>query len=69
MKPYRICCLDIDGRVSLAFDLVCRDDLAALTEGESVCEGSAVEVWDGRRLVARIKADNAPLTAQDHECL
>jgi len=58
MKQYRICCLDFDGDISLAFDLACHDDPAARTEGESVCEdGGVVEVWDGSRLVARVRSE------------
>ncbi|MFO1247496.1 MAG: hypothetical protein U1E93_04565 [Alphaproteobacteria bacterium] len=69
MKRYRICSLYLEGQVNFAVELTCRDDLHALSEGESVSAQHAVEIWDGARLVARVKAGNAALTAQDHHSL
>jgi hypothetical protein len=65
MRNYRICSLDVQGHIFDAFELVCRDDLDALAEGERLSDKSAVEVWEGCRLVARVKPGNASLTAQD----
>lgn len=69
MKRYRICSLDTDGQITLVFEMACRDDLDALAEGESIAARNRVEVWDGRRLVARVKPGNAPLDAHDRQCL
>lgn len=69
MRNYRICSLDDVGRIFHAFELSCRDDLNALAEGERISEESAVEVWDGARLVARVKQGNAALNAQDSHSL
>lgn len=66
MKRYRINCLDSHGHITLAQEVACRDDLDALAEAERLCEHNDVEVWDQSRLVARVKAGNAPLNAQDH---
>ena len=41
------------------------DRRPALAEGERLSDKSAVEVWDGSRLVARVKPGNAALNAQD----
>ena len=69
MKRYRICSLDLEGHIRFAVELACRDDLHALSEGESVSAQHAVEIWDGARLVARVKAGNAALDAQDQYSL
>lgn len=69
MKRYRICSLDLEGQVNFAVELACRDDLHALSEGEAICARNAVEIWDGARLVARVKAGNAALTTHDHYSL
>jgi len=47
----------------------CRDDLDALDEGVRRAGKSAVEVWHGARLVARVKLGNAPLNARDSRSL
>lgn len=65
MKRYRICCLDSQGHISLAYEALCADDLDALDDAEQHCATGDVEVWDGNRLVARVVAKTAPLTAQD----
>ncbi len=65
MHRYRICSLDVQGQIFDAFELACRDDLDALAEGERLSDKSAVEVWDGSRLVARVKPGNAALNTQD----
>lgn len=66
---YRVCILDAEGRIVLSRAADCTDDLAALAEAEGESSGQAVEVWDGKRLVARVKADNAPLSAADRTSL
>lgn len=69
MRTYRIHSLDIAGRITFARDIACRDDLDALAEGERYCADNALEIWDGARLVARVKRGNAPLDTQDHHSL
>lgn len=69
MKQYRICLRDADGRIENAYQIFCRDDLDALDEGKRRGVENAVEIWDGKLLVARVKAGNAPLTAQDRYSL
>ena len=66
MRHYRIYSIDGGGHLHHAEDFDCRDDLLALAEGERLSSKNAVEVWDERRFVARVKIGNAPLTAQDH---
>lgn len=65
MKPYNFLCTHRSGSIAARFIMSCKDDLAALTEGMSVSAESDVEVWDGRRFVARVKAGNAPLGPED----
>jgi hypothetical protein len=64
-SQYRIYQLDGEGRIALARGVSCPDDLAALAEAEYHSAGHPVEVWQGARLVARVKADNLPLDAAD----
>ena len=69
MRRYRIYALDEAGRVARSHDFDCRDDLLALAEGERQSDANAVEVWEGARLVARVKPGNAPLDTQDSRSL
>lgn len=69
MRVYRICCMDSSDRIRTSFNLSCRDDLEALSEAESICDDGPVEVWEGAKLVARVKAKNASLTPEDRKCL
>ena len=66
MQQYKICSLNPVGHIEFAHDINCRDDLDALAEGERISSSNDVEIWQGARLVARVKQGNAPLTAADH---
>ena len=70
MKNYKIYSLDAVGRVSPAQDLSCVDDLDALDWAEKAAgHGAGMEVWQGSRLVARVKPCNAPLDVLDRRSL
>ena len=69
MRDYRIFLLDSQGHIYLSHEVQCRDDLAALAEGEKLSSKSAVEVWDESRLVARVKAKNMALNSEDRRSL
>lgn len=69
MKVYRICSLSSDGEILLSFQLACPDDLAALSEAETISEVRGSEVWEGQRLVARVKPGNAALATEDRYSL
>lgn len=69
MRTYRLNALDIAGRTLFVRECTCRDDLEALAEGERCCAIHPVEVWEGVRLVARLKQGNAPLNARDRTSL
>jgi hypothetical protein len=69
LKHYIVYILDRDGRVSLVHDIRCKDDLDALHAGESFSLRNAIEIWQERRLVARVKLGNAALNVQDMQCL
>lgn len=69
MQHYKLYSLDARGRIAQAHDFECRDDLAALAEGEKECADHNVEIWQGSRLVARVKQGNAPLNTQDRRSL
>jgi hypothetical protein len=69
MTSYSIHSLDAQGRVALSDDIRCRDDLDALSEGVSRSQRHAIEIFDGSRLVARVKLGNAPLNAHDAHSL
>ena len=65
MHHYRFYSLDGNNRIVSARNLNCRDDLDALERGEQASRQSPIEIWEGKRFVARIKQDNAPLDATD----
>lgn len=69
MRVYRLNALDIAGGILFMRNYRCRDDLEALAEGERICTLHQVEVWEGPRLVARLKRGNAPLDARDRTSL
>jgi len=57
--------LDLNGAVARSREIRERDDLAALEQAVRHSARHAVEVWQGPRLVARVKLGNAPLDATD----
>ena len=69
MHNYLIKFFDGAGRFARAEELRCKDDLEALAEAERAASSQAVEIWEGRRIVARVKRNNAPLTSEDPQCL
>jgi hypothetical protein len=44
------------------------DDLAALAQAQLLSASHTIEVWQGRRKVARVKKGNAALTWTDRLC-
>ena len=69
MTSYSFRSFDLRGADALSQNLACEDDLAALAEGVRRSEKWSIEIWDGARLVARVKPGNAPLDATDTRCL
>lgn len=69
MASYSIHSLDAQGRVARSFDIRCRDDLDALSEGVRRSQCHAIEIFDGSRLVARVKLGDTPLNAADPHSL
>lgn len=69
MRTYRIDALDIAGRVLFDREHHCQDDLEALAEGERCSKLHPVEIWEGERLVARVKVGNGALSAKDRYSL
>ena len=66
---YRLYWLDETGRIAGARSFSARDDLMALHEAEGACEKNAIEVWQGTRLVARVKLGNGELGPSDRMSL
>ena len=69
MTRYSFRSFDLQGAVALSQKQACRDDLAALEEGARRSRKCAIEVWDGARLVARVKLGNTALNAADPHSL
>lgn len=69
MHHYRFYNLGRDNRIVSAQDVDCRDDLDALDAGEKASGAGPVEIWQGKRLVARVKEGNAPLNVFDRTSL
>lgn len=66
---YSLRLLDPEGRVVSRRSLPLHDDLDALDEAVRHARSQAVEVWQGQRLVARVKPGNAPLDVNDNRSL
>ena len=69
MSTYSIRSFHHDTSVVVSRSFRCKDDLAALDEGVRRSVGHAVEVWQGERLVARVKQGNIALDSSDARCL
>ena len=69
ISSYAIHLLDGQGAITASRTLLCQDDLEALSEGVKCAEAHAIEIWQGPRLVARVKPGNAPLDAADARSL
>ena len=54
MSHYRLYLLDDDAHFVRGLDLSCRDDLDAKLAAELFRPTNAVELWQGRRLVAKL---------------
>jgi hypothetical protein len=69
MTSYAVHFLDPRGAIALSHSFRCKDDLDALAEGVRKSVAHAIEIWHGKRLVARVKLGNAPLNSTDTRCL
>lgn len=69
MLQYKFYYVADDGHIFRAEDHVFGDDLSALKAAEGFCVEHGVEVWHLARMVARVKKDNAPLSASDGRSL
>jgi hypothetical protein len=56
MADYRVFPLGLDGHFVGFEPLVCDSDKDAVQKAKSLCNGRAVELWCGSRLVVRIEA-------------
>ena len=56
-KTYRIYCYDARQRIVSADWLEAADDADAIARAEAQGYGSKCEIWDGKRLVAKLEAD------------
>jgi len=54
----------MQGAVAKSHTVRCGEDLNALTEGVRKSVAHAIEIWQGRRLVARVKLGNAKFRRQ-----
>ena len=69
MSSYSFHALSPEGAVALSRTVPCTDDLDALAEGVHRSNTHAIEIWQGQRLVARVKLGNLPLDACDRTSL
>jgi len=69
MSRYSFHLLDLEGAIALSQNVACVDDLDALAQGVRHSDHWAIEIWDGARLVARVKLGNAPLDSRDPHSL
>jgi len=69
MNQYKFYFMDEQGHIFIAQDHVLRDDLDALAAAKNLCSDHAIEVWQGNRQVARVKAGDEVLNASDPQSL
>jgi hypothetical protein len=55
-KTYRVYCFDAGRRIVSADWLPAEDDADAIARAEAQGFGSICEIWDGKRLVAKLEA-------------
>jgi hypothetical protein len=57
MPDYRICLITQDNHIASApVTIVCDDDLTAIDCSQKLLDRNDVQLWQGRRLVTRLKA-------------
>lgn len=54
MPEYRLYFLNAADKILRAEDLDCGDDSAAVEAAHALDHAAAIEIWSGRRLVARV---------------
>jgi hypothetical protein len=60
MAEYRICYVTPDNHIAAApVRFVCENDLAAVQHAQSLFDRNFYQLWQGRRLVARLKSKHA----------
>lgn len=64
MKSYELRYLDRLGVAILTRIFNSNDDRGALAEAERQCLTHTIEVWDGHRMVARVKKGNATIVME-----
>jgi len=69
MAEYRVFCLDDDGHVVSGKEVIASNDMDALDAAHIYCNDFEVELWQRKRLVARVKKGNAALDALDRSSL
>ena len=69
MNSYDIYRLYDGARTAIKRSVECRDDLDALAAAKKESPEQVVEVWEGSRFVARVKENDAALTAEDTRSL
>ena len=69
MAEYRVFCLDDEGRVVSGKEVIASNDVDALDAAHLFCNDFQVELWQQKRMVARVKKGNTPLDALDQCCL
>jgi hypothetical protein len=57
MSDYKLYCIGLDGHIEKRHDYFAPDDLDALDRAKQICGPHEVEVWEGARFIARVKAD------------
>jgi hypothetical protein len=69
MSSYSIHALHPDGAIALCQTVRCTDDLDALSQAVQRSKTHAIEIWQDRRLVGRVKLGNLPLDSSDRYSL
>ena len=69
MPNYRLNYLNADDYIVSHIDNMYADDLSALEQAWTTCKDYAIEIWQDKRRVARVKKGNSALNVNDPQSL
>jgi len=69
MPNYRLNYVNAENYIVSHIDRMYEDDLSALEKAWAMCRDHAIEIWQDKRRVARVKKGNAALDASDPQSL
>ena len=57
MAEYRVYTIDSDGHITRSTPLICEEDSEAMEKARQISNDHTLEIWSGKRFVARLYPD------------